>query len=180
MYSYDRVAASPRWDKSKTKRWMEQNVDDHVDHSTDEVNSTGLAEAAANEFDIYEDTRDYKIPDEVFDLAVDVGAAWERKHKKASYSYDRRAASEDGIPKGAELTVVLRRGQWPTDMFTRGSTLEVTKGAGIGEIIELKHKGQVMGGPYDFKIVEKKGENYTLDSNNDRFKRSIKVKLKDS
>lgn len=96
-YTYDRTA-SVKWDKGKTKRWMEQHVKDHVDRQTDEVNTTSLAEEAATEFDIYEDRKDYKIPEEVFDLAVDVGEAWEKKNKKASYNYDRVANSLYGNP----------------------------------------------------------------------------------
>lgn len=74
-------AAAPKWDKGKVKRWMQEHVRDHEDRKTGEVNTTSLAEEAANVFDIYEDKRDYKIPDEVFDLAVDVGDAYEKKHK---------------------------------------------------------------------------------------------------
>lgn len=97
-YTYDRTA-SVKWDKVKTKRWMEQHVKDHVDRQTDEVNTTSLAEEAATEFDLYEDSKDYKIPEEVFDLAVDVGEAWEKKNKKsASYSYDRVATNLYGNP----------------------------------------------------------------------------------
>jgi len=106
MYAYDHraatlhQAAAVNWDKAKTKRWMQQNVHEHVDRKTDEVNTTSLAEEAASEFNIYEDKRDYKIPDEVYDLAVDVGEAWEKKNKKASmYSYDHREARFTGSPE---------------------------------------------------------------------------------
>lgn len=76
-----KAAAAPKWDKPKVKRWMTDHAHDHEDKKTGEVNTTSLAEEAANEFDIYEDKRDYKIPDDVFDLAVDVGEAHEKKHK---------------------------------------------------------------------------------------------------
>jgi hypothetical protein len=92
------------------------------------------------------------------------------------YSYDRRASEE--IQKGSELTVVMRKGSWPSDMFNRGSTLEVTEGAGVGGTLHLKMKGQVMGGPYDFKVVSEKDGVYVLESHNDRFRRGLKVKLK--
>jgi len=83
--------------KPLVKRWMQLHVTDHVDRQTDEVNTTSLAEEAAQEFELYEDKRDYKIPEEVYDMAVDVGGAWEKKNRKASmYSYDRRADSNFG------------------------------------------------------------------------------------
>ena len=81
-----RVAAAPKWDKLKTKRWMVNHVEDHVDRKTDEVNSTSLAEEAAQEFNIYENTRDYKIPDDLFDLSADVAEQWEKSNKKAAKS----------------------------------------------------------------------------------------------
>ena len=93
------------------------------------------------------------------------------------YSYDRRVGSE-AISKGAELVVVMRKGQWPSDMFNKGSVLTVTDGGGLGETIWLKIKGQVMGGPYDFKVASVKDGTYTLESVNDRFKRGLKVKLR--
>lgn len=53
------------------KAWMTTNLVDHIDECR-EVNTTSLAEAAADVFDLYEDKVNYVIPVEVFDLAVDV------------------------------------------------------------------------------------------------------------
>jgi hypothetical protein len=94
---YSHTASAPKWDKSKTKRWMKSEVEHHVDRKTDEVNTTSLAESAANEFNIYENTRDYKIPDDLFDLAVDVGKDWERANKHSSEEA-RRSRFEEGKP----------------------------------------------------------------------------------
>lgn len=73
-----------KWDKVRTKRWMQNHVEDHVDRKTNEVNSTGLAEEAAQQFNIYEDTVDYAIPDELFDMSADVAMRWERENRTAS------------------------------------------------------------------------------------------------
>jgi hypothetical protein len=93
----------------------------------------------------------------------------ESKAKKAS----------DAVPQGTELTVLLRKGPWPTDMFTKGSTLVVKDGGSVGSVIKLSIKGQTMGGPYEFKILSEKEGIYTLLSNNDKFgARGLKVKIK--
>jgi len=63
--------AAPKLDLKAIRRWMEQHVDEHID-DVNEVNATGLGEAAAEQFDAYEDRRDYKIPEEVFDMAAEV------------------------------------------------------------------------------------------------------------
>jgi hypothetical protein len=68
----DKSAATPKFDKRKVEQWMRHNVRQYVDRKTDEANSTELAEAAASEFNIYENTRDYKIPEEIYDMALDV------------------------------------------------------------------------------------------------------------
>ena len=70
---------APKWDKGRVKRWMQQHVDEYVDRRTGEVNATEMAEAAANEFDIYEDRQDYRIPEDIFDISADVAEAAERR-----------------------------------------------------------------------------------------------------
>lgn len=45
------------------QNWMYRNV---ADYET----ATELAEAAASQFDLYENTRDYTIPERVFELAA--------------------------------------------------------------------------------------------------------------
>ncbi len=97
------------------------------------------------------------------------------------YSYDRRnfrVVASDALSKDTELSVLMRKGQWPSDMFNRGSILTVTDGGSVGSTVKLKMKGQVMGGPYDFKVVSEKDGAYTLESSNDRFKRGLKVRIK--
>ncbi len=97
---FKKEAKAPKWDKSKVKRWMQQHVRDHVDRQTDEVNNTSLAEEAASEFNIYEDNRDYEIPEEVFDLSLEVGNAWEKHNKKAASEDEETKESrfEEGKP----------------------------------------------------------------------------------
>jgi len=64
-----RYVAAVRLDKSRVKRWMKLRIEDYVDRRTGEANTTELAESAAAEFNLYENTRDYKIPEDVFELA---------------------------------------------------------------------------------------------------------------
>jgi len=58
--------------KNKVKKWMTQNYDHHVDHMTGEINTTSLAEEAADMYDLYEDHVDWNIPEEVFSWSVEV------------------------------------------------------------------------------------------------------------
>lgn len=53
------------------KSWMKVNYVDYIDCG--EIQCTQLAEAAADNFDIYEDA-EYTIPEKVYDLAVDVAS----------------------------------------------------------------------------------------------------------
>lgn len=95
------------------------------------------------------------------------------------YSYDRRhLVASDAIAKGAELVSLMRKGPWPSDMFNKGSILTVTDGAAVGGILKLKMKGQTMGGPYDFKVVQQKDDIFILESANDRFRRGLKVQIR--
>lgn len=55
--------------RNKVKRWMENNRSEYID-DCNEVNYTGLAEGAAQEFDLYEDNEEATIPEWVFDLAL--------------------------------------------------------------------------------------------------------------
>jgi hypothetical protein len=57
-------------DTKNVKKWMKKNKNQFID-SCNEVNLTALAEAAAEEFNLYIVDMDYMIPDEVFDLAVE-------------------------------------------------------------------------------------------------------------
>ncbi len=93
-------AAAVKWDKNKAKQWMLRNISDYVDRMTGEVNETGLAEGAAQEFDIYGPPPDYEIPEELFDLSFNVGEVWERKQKHASEetSEDKQSRFEEGKP----------------------------------------------------------------------------------
>jgi hypothetical protein len=64
---------------------MKANVKDYVDRSTNEVNATELAEAAADEFG-QKDVGGW-LDDEthwVWDLAADAAGQWERQHKHAT------------------------------------------------------------------------------------------------
>lgn len=71
--------------RSTAKSWMAKNVKDYVDGKTGEVNATGLAEAAADEFDA-KDVGGW-LDDEthwVWDIAAEVAEHHERTHKNAA------------------------------------------------------------------------------------------------
>lgn len=76
-------AKKSQWDMKAMKAYMEEYAHNHIDGKTMEVNSTSLAEDAASMFDAYENTSDYKIPDEIFELAAEVAESIEA-HRKAS------------------------------------------------------------------------------------------------
>lgn len=59
-------------ERRRVRRWMRDVVDDYVDPSNI-VNTTQLAEAAADEFEIYVG-EEYDIPEWVFELAAEAGA----------------------------------------------------------------------------------------------------------
>ena len=52
--------------------WMRAEKNRFIDPLTGECNATQLAEAAADRFTIYENTRDYTIPEYVFELSANV------------------------------------------------------------------------------------------------------------
>lgn len=59
--------------EAKLRKWMRAEVfgrHEHIDRKTDEVDATGLGEAAAYEFDLVE-SNGY-IPEIVFDVAVEI------------------------------------------------------------------------------------------------------------
>lgn len=61
-------------DLEKAKRWM-RNALMHDRHEYDyygEINCTKLAEMCAFNLDMYVDDNNYAIPEELFDLAIDV------------------------------------------------------------------------------------------------------------
>lgn len=98
-------AAAPKLDLQAIRRWMGQHVDEHID-DVNEVDSTGLAEAAAEQFDAYEDTRDYKIPEEVFDLAAEISIQHDSRRASVPSMFPRQADG-DGL---RTLAVSLYRG----------------------------------------------------------------------
>ena len=57
--------------KSFVKAWMREHARHHVD-LCGELNLTGLAENAADEFEVYGADPDATIPEWVFDMASDV------------------------------------------------------------------------------------------------------------
>ena len=60
------------------RKWMTAHLADHLD-DVGEVNSTSLAEEAADVFDAYEDRRDYRPVEELFDLAAELAIQHDRK-----------------------------------------------------------------------------------------------------
>lgn len=63
--------------KNEIRKYMEQNVEDHVDWKTNEVNSTTLAEDACNHFNDFED--DFSIDQTYYDIAIQVGIKKEKE-----------------------------------------------------------------------------------------------------
>ena len=57
--------------EEEVKSWMKSNVSEYLDE-VGEVNSTKLAEDAAQEFDLYEGEEDAEIPEWVFDYAAEL------------------------------------------------------------------------------------------------------------
>lgn len=59
------------------RQYMKENVDDHVDWKTNEVNATTLAEDACTHFNDFED--DFEINQTYFDIAYEVAIAKEKE-----------------------------------------------------------------------------------------------------
>ncbi|WP_394845145.1 hypothetical protein LZC95_49985 [Pendulispora brunnea] len=70
-------------DTTAVRSVMQGLVRDCVDWRCLEVNYTLLAENAAAELELYEDDPDESIPEEVFELALEVGEAFERELRSA-------------------------------------------------------------------------------------------------
>lgn len=82
--NFDMTNVNNKQVERKVKKFMLQNIEDHIDKYTGEVNLTSLAEEAGDEFKIYEDKKKYKIEEVVYDWAVEVEEEWSRKNKKSS------------------------------------------------------------------------------------------------
>lgn len=67
---------TPPWNEAEVRRWMQANRAAHVDPQTGELNCTGLAEAAAAEWDRDHEGGPIDDPDHwVWDLAVEARGA---------------------------------------------------------------------------------------------------------
>ncbi len=66
--------------KRKARKWMlySENYNACVDLITGGLNCTKLAEDCASELDLYQDSN-YTIPEELFDLAVDVSEILQKR-----------------------------------------------------------------------------------------------------
>jgi hypothetical protein len=64
--------------KTEVKRWMSEHAVDHVEPATGIVNTTSLAEEAADAFDLYGNHNLYPIPEHVFEWSAEVAADVER------------------------------------------------------------------------------------------------------
>lgn len=60
------------------RKWMRAHLADHID-DVGEVNATSLAEEAADVFDAYEDKRDYRPVEDLFDIAAELADQHDRK-----------------------------------------------------------------------------------------------------
>lgn len=58
--------------KELIREWMISRRRNHIDEHTGECDSISLAEETAKELDLYEDKETYRIPQEVFELSLDV------------------------------------------------------------------------------------------------------------
>lgn len=67
--------------KSVVEPYMKSVVEDHVDWKTNEVNSTHLAEDAAQHFDLYATDATCAIPAQLYDWSAEVGIQWEDAHQ---------------------------------------------------------------------------------------------------
>lgn len=101
-----KLAADPS--KASVKSWMKKMVTDYVDSKTGEVNATGLAEGAADEFD-KKDLGGW-LDDEshwVWDAAQEVADEYEKKHKKTATKiaerFMRKANTPDQWEKAGRL-----------------------------------------------------------------------------
>ena len=77
---------------------------------------------------------------------------------------------------GQELVVLLRKGKWPGDMYTKGTVAVVVKGAKVGEQIKIKPKGDVMSGGHVYELTADKKGTFRLTSLK-VIGRSLKVKV---
>lgn len=62
--------------KNAIKKYMREQVEEDVDYVTGEVNYTNLALWACTHFDDFEGD---EVPEEYYDLAVEVGVWYEKK-----------------------------------------------------------------------------------------------------
>lgn len=75
--------------KSFVKAWMREHAGHHVD-SCGELDLTGLAETAADEFEVYDADPDATIPEWVFDMASDVSQLRKEYHDAGTNRYHSR------------------------------------------------------------------------------------------
>ena len=61
----------------KIRQYMRQELEDHRDPKTDEINTTSLAEDAADKFDLYDESGDPQ--ERLFELAFEIAEADERR-----------------------------------------------------------------------------------------------------
>ena len=52
--------------------WIVHNMNNHQDPITDEYNYTTITEELAAQFNLYEDEIDYEIPEDVFDMVLNI------------------------------------------------------------------------------------------------------------
>lgn len=78
------------------------------------------------------------------------------------------------LETGAKLKVLVRRGDWPPDMYRKGELAEVKKGGKVGDDIVVKMKNDAMSSGQHFKLQVNKDGTYKLVGD-PKFRRELKV-----
>ena len=190
MYSYSRQARFTGSPESLSKG-MKEAVDSLIEarvkiRRVHEALSSLASDASGTAFtDNYDDPDIRKVAKSLYELDHTIGDAFQGIEKldrdlKKKVKTAKAVEAPRSIKKGEELIITMRKGQWASDMFVKGEPLVVEKGGDVGDIIQVKEKGQVMAlHPYDFKVAAYKDGVYLLESANDMFRRGLKVRPKD-
>jgi len=91
MYSKGIYRRTSKPSSTEIRNYMKEEIKDHVDWTCLEVNSTALAEDAAEHFSLY--GNNYSIDDSIYDMATEVAMEWEKKYER---EIERESDTDDG------------------------------------------------------------------------------------